>query len=197
MLTIIDLKYFNLEPVDMQVNDSECIGLTGPSGSGKTLFLRALADLDEYRGSVLLDNVDCRDFKPQEWRKNVGLLPAESPWWYDTVGEHLTHVDSSWFDRLGFDGNVTDWQVSRLSSGEKQRLALLRLLANRPKVLLLDEPTANLDEEFSKAVENLLNDYKRQNRASLIWVSHDTRQLERAATSIYFIKDNKMIRGQG
>jgi len=197
LVKIKGLKYFNLEPVNLQVEDSECIGLTGPSGSGKSLFLRALADLDEYRGSVLLNDINCREFKPPEWRKQVGLLPAESPWWFDTVGEHFNHIERSWFERLGFDKTVTGWQVSQLSSGEKQRLALLRLLANRPKVLLLDEPSSNLDEEFTQAVENLLNDYKQQTRASLIWVSHDTRQLERVASSIYCIKENKMIRGQG
>ncbi|MBN2410261.1 ATP-binding cassette domain-containing protein [candidate division KSB1 bacterium] len=195
MIIIKELRYFNLEPVNLQVNDSECIGLTGPSGSGKSLFLRALADLDEYRGSVLLNGRICRDFKPTEWRKQVGLLPAESSWWFDTVGEHFNKVESSWFGRLGFDNNVTGWQVSRLSSGEKQRLALLRLLINRPKVLLLDEPTANLDEKFTEAVEHLLFEFKEQNQASLIWVGHDTRQLERVASSVYFIKDNKIIRG--
>ncbi len=194
MLTIIDLRYYNLEPVNLQVGDSECIGLTGPSGSGKSLFLRALADLDEYQGSFLLDDVECRDFKPPEWRKQVGLLPAESPWWFDTVGEHLNHIDKSWFGRLGFDNNVKGWQISRLSSGEKQRLALLRLLANQPKVLLLDEPTANLDQDYIGAVEKLLFEYKQQQRASLIWVSHDIHQLERVASSIYRIKDNKFIK---
>ena len=194
MIKINDLRYFNLEPVNLQVDDSECIGLTGPSGSGKSLFLRALADLDEYRGSVLLNDVDCREYKPPEWRKQVGLLPAESPWWFDTVGEHFNTIDDSLFNRLGFEKNVKNWQVNRLSSGEKQRLSLIRLLANRPKVLLLDEPSANLDQEFTEVVEKVLFEYKQQYHASLIWVSHDIRQLVRVASPIYRINNNQFVR---
>ncbi|MBN1464243.1 ATP-binding cassette domain-containing protein, partial [candidate division KSB1 bacterium] len=85
------------------------------------------------------------------------------------------------------------WQVSRLSSGERQRLGLVRLLANRPAVLLLDEPTANLDPRFVGEVEAMLNRYKEQRPASLIWVSHDRGQLERVADRLFEIRDQRLL----
>ena len=75
--------------------------------------------------------------------------------------------------------------VARLSSGEKQRLALMRLLANRPQVLLLDEPTANLDPENTRRVEAVITEYRRAHKAVVIWVSHDPEQVTRVANRYY------------
>lgn len=75
-----------------------------------------------------------------------------------------------------------DWEVSRLSSGERQRLSLARLLAGYPKVLLLDEPTANLDKANTNRVEELILTYLREQGASALWVSHDPEQRHRMAT---------------
>jgi ABC-type iron transport system FetAB ATPase subunit len=71
--------------------------------------------------------------------------------------------------------------VAQLSSGEKQRLALLRLMVNRPRVLLLDEPTANLDPENVTRVEKLVAAYLRREGAAVLWVSHDPEQTRRVA----------------
>ena len=72
-------------------------------------------------------------------------------------------------------------RVSQLSTGERQRLALLRALEHRPEVLLLDEPTGPLDDETTAAVEALLRE-KQANGLALLWVTHDKRQAERVAT---------------
>jgi ABC-type iron transport system FetAB ATPase subunit len=183
------LVFHNLKPVNLEVNAPKCIGLFGPSGSGKSLFLRALADLDPHDGDVFFDGSSRRDFKPHNWRKKVGLLPTESQWWFDTVGEHFNGYNIGFLQALGFKETVMTWQVSRLSSGEKQRLALLRLLANNPGVLLLDEPTANLDPSFIKYVERLVGAYQEDYRSVTFWVSHDREQLYRVADRIFEIKD--------
>ncbi|HDK38151.1 MAG TPA: ATP-binding cassette domain-containing protein, partial [Thiolapillus brandeum] len=91
----------------------------------------------------------------------------------------------------GFSQEVLDWQTGRLSSGEKQRLALARMLANQPRVLLLDEPTANLDMRNTEIVEQIIQDYLQQYQAAVIWVSHDPEQLSRVAAS-----RAKMIQGR-
>ena len=80
---------------------------------------------------------------------------------------------------------VPDQPVSRLSSGEKQRLDLMRLLSNRPRVLLLDEPTANLDPENTRRVEVVITEYRRSHDAAVIWVSHDEEQVRRVANRYY------------
>ncbi len=157
---------------------SDCVCLSGPSGAGKTLLLRAIADLDEHRGSVLLDGVDAAQVAAPRWRRQVALLPAESHWWSDRVGDHFGDA-SVWLERLGFDSSVLDWSVGNCSTGERQRLALARLLQNRPAVLLLDEPTASLDTENVARVEALIADYRAETDAAVVWVSHDPAQIAR------------------
>ncbi len=187
-----NLVYHNLAPVSLQVDACECIGLFGPSGSGKTRLLRVLADLDPFEGEVFLNGKSLFEHPPFEWRRLVALLPAESQWWFDTVGEHFYRYDKGFLQALGFDESVMHWQTSRLSSGEKQRLALLRMLANEPQVLLLDEPTANLDARFVEHVEAILQRYKKEHEAALLWVSHDRRQLTRVADRIFQIDGQKL-----
>jgi ABC-type iron transport system FetAB ATPase subunit len=97
------------------------------------------------------------------------------------VGDHFRDDVRALLAELGFGPGTLDWQVERLSSGERQRLALVRLLENRPRVLLLDEPTANLDLPNTSNVERLVRDYVRQTGAACLWVTHDTQQIERVA----------------
>ena len=191
-LEIKSLIYHDIGPFDLHIEAGECIGLTGPSGAGKTLLLRAVADLEPHLGLITLDGFPSTDFEPPAWRKRVGMLPAESQWWYDRVGSHFTRCEREQFHRLGFESSVSEWEISRLSSGEKQRLALLRLLCNEPDVLLLDEPTANLDEKNSQRVEELLSAYRENKRAGMIWVSHDMKQLSRMTTRRFLIKDGRI-----
>ena len=179
-LTIKALKANGIGPLDLEIAPGECVCLSGISGSGKSLTLRAIADLDTGEGELYLDNLRSTDMSGPEWRRNVGLLPAESQWWANTVGEHF--VDGKeYIEKVGFDRSVRDWQVTRLSTGEKQRLALARLLANSPKVLLLDEPTASLDRENIRRVEALIEEYRQQHQCAVLWVSHDPEQIARVS----------------
>jgi len=182
LLTIEALAFDEYGPCDLSLVAGECVGVSGPSGSGKTRLLRCVADLDVHRGRLWLDGAACEEVPPPAWRRQVALLPAESAWWYDEVGAHFGHSPpSEQLAGLGFGEDVLGWRVDRLSSGEKQRLAVLRMLAVRPRILLLDEPTANLDEDNAGAVESLILGYLRGQRAAALWVSHDRRQLDRVA----------------
>jgi len=196
-------------PFSFELERGECVALSGPSGCGKTLLLRALADLDPAEGNVRLDGEDRAEMLAPDWRHRVGWLPAESAWWFDVVGDHFRSQGSGirgqdfpnlgktdgdfskpWknsdesfqgLEKLGFEKDVLEWRVERLSTGERQRLALFRLLLNEPQVLLLDEPTAALDPMNVGRVEELIATYRGDSGAAVLWVSHDLEQIVRVA----------------
>jgi len=157
------------------------------------MFLRSIADMPPHSGKIMLDGDASGMMSGPEWRKKVGMLPSESSWWFDTVGEHFNKVHEIWFKALGFTPGVLKWHTNRLSSGERQRLALLRLLSNHPEALLLDEPTTNLDLENMKRVEKLLENYRLEEKASVFWVCHDMDQIKRVSNRCFHLKDNQFI----
>lgn len=168
-----------LEPIDLVIAPGECVTLSGESGSGKTRLLRAIIDLDPNQGEARTGDHTLQQTPAHLWRRQVGLLPAESHWWHDRVGDHFTRRVTEILHALGLAPECLDWEVARLSSGERQRLALARLLDRQPGVLLLDEPTANLDPENSQRVERLIRRYAAEHQAALLWVSHDPAQRQR------------------
>lgn len=192
-LQVEDLHTHQLGPFSIDLKAGECVSLSGPSGSGKSLLLRAIADLDVHEGRVLLENTSCEDIPAPEWRKKVTLVPVESQWWQDTVGSHFGTATCPYLGPLGFDEGALNWQVSRLSTGEKQRLALARSLMNHPSVLLLDEPTASLDRDATLAVEKLIASYQDETGAAVIWVSHDDKQAARVGSRHYKLEPNQLV----
>lgn len=196
MLTVRNLQRSNLHPVSFDLADGECVAVRGPSGAGKTLLLRTLADLDPNRGEVSLDGKSRDDFSGPDWRRRVVYLPAESGWWGDRVGEHI----SDWgkaaplVEWLGLPETVRDWTVERLSTGERQRLALVRALILGPRILLLDEPTSGLDAEAVTAVEALIEEHLGE-KASALWVTHDAGQARRVAQRGFFLEHGRLREG--
>jgi len=181
------LSTHQVSAASLEIPPGECVTLSAPSGAGKTRLLRAIADLDHHGGKVYVDDVECNQWDAPLWRRSVALVTAESQWWCDTVGEHFTHVESPWLQALGFERHILDRQVAYLSSGERQRLAVARALGNHPRVLLLDEPTASLDEENIHRVEALISEYRRESGAAVFWVSHDAAQARRVARQHFTI----------
>jgi len=152
-----------------------------------------LADLDEHSGEACLHGVSAGDIPADNWRRRVGLLPPESVWWLPRVADHFSAELPVALQRIGLGDDILARQVMRLSSGEKQRLALMRLLCNRPEVLLLDEPTANLDPENTRRVEAVIDEYRRARQAVGVWVSHDRAQVERVADRYCVVKAGQLV----
>jgi ABC-type iron transport system FetAB ATPase subunit len=191
-LELKELKTHLLNKVSLSIAAGECVMLSGPSGSGKTVLLRSIADLDPHEGEACIDQLACSSMTAHQWRTRVGLLGAESQWWFTTVGEHFGECVKDYLQVLGFDQKVMGWRIDRLSSGEKQRLALLRLLCNRPDVLLLDEPTANLDRDSRERLEKLVQQYSKEHDAAVLWVSHDEEQIRRLGSRHFIIREKKL-----
>jgi len=197
-LRIENLTFGMLANVSFTVGDSECVGISGDSGAGKSLLLRAIADLDIHKGQVSYSNRDRKSYTGPEWRREIMLVPSETFWWKERVGEHLAadykkEEIAEFCIQLGFESDVLQWKADRLSTGEKQRLGLLRSISYQPKVLLLDEPTAHLDVDNTQRVERVVETYRNTNSAPILWIAHDKEQLLRVAHRQFCIQKQNLI----
>lgn len=185
MLTVSGLKRLHIS-VSFDLQDGECVALQGPSGVGKTLLLRSIADLDPNEGTVKLDGTLREAMPAPAWRKQVTYVAAEPGWWCDTVQEHFTGWDDALplVRRFGLPDDCGPWPIQRLSSGEKQRLGLVRALMLRSRVLLLDEPTSALDPASAAAVESLIAE-RITGGTSVVWSTHDNAQARRVGSRIF------------
>lgn len=169
-------------PFTFTVAAGQCLAITGPSGSGKTVLLRMIADLDPHDGSITFGGTDRASLTAPAWRRLAGLVPARSGWWADTIGDHFPREREAEWRRLGTELLVPEAlfgrSVEEASTGERQRLALIRALLAEPRLLLLDEPTASLDPVSTQAVEALIAK-RLAAGTTAIWVTHDAAQASR------------------
>jgi phosphate-transporting ATPase len=182
LLSVHGLVRAGIDIPDFELAPGAALAVVGPSGSGKSLFLRALADLDPNEGDLRLAG-EAREAMPgPTWRRRVTYVPAESGWWADHVGEHFTDWQAALgcIEGLGFQAECGDWPISRLSTGERQRLALARAFVQEPDILLLDEPTSGLDVQMTLAVEARLKDFQAAG-GGLVFTTHDPAQARRLA----------------
>ena len=177
-LRLVELGHHRAGPFDLELPAASCLAVTGPSGAGKSLMLRMVADLDPHDGDVLLDGRSCAAMSAPQWRRQVVYSAAEGGWWLDRVGEHFGVVPLADAARLGLGPGIFDQAVASCSTGERQRLALLRALEPASPVLLLDEPTGALDPDAVLRAEDLI----RQRLAAgttVLLVTHDPAQAAR------------------
>ena len=194
MLEIRHLQTALIGPVDLCLAEGQITVLSGASGAGKSLLLRAIADLDPSTGEVVLEGTRRESIPAPLWRQRVGFVPAESGWWAPIVGAHFRPAPDPGphLAALGL-ADALGWEVARLSSGERQRLALVRALQLGPSVLLLDEPTSALDPDSVEAAEQLIRAQAGRGVAVLL-VSHDAEQRARLGDAFYTIVAGKVER---
>jgi ABC-type iron transport system FetAB ATPase subunit len=192
MLETRQLQRLHVGPIDLQVDRGTCVSIEGRSGSGKSVLLRMIADLDPHQGDAVLDGEPCSRMPAPQWRRRVSYVAAASGWWNDKVGPHFRDPQAlrELLPRVGLAADASQWEVARLSTGERQRLALLRAMTPENRVLLLDEPTSGLDAESTGLVEELLRQRLAQG-TTLLLVTHDPAQAMRLAHRRY-----QMLEGQ-
>ncbi|MDE8347576.1 MAG: ABC transporter ATP-binding protein [Acidocella sp.] len=175
LLRAAGLSRAGFGPFDLTLAAGECLMISGRSGTGKSVLLRMLADLDPHEGSLWFSSRSVADMTGPEWRARVMYCAAESSWWHSKVSPHFVLPPLDLIAAIGLDPDILHREVRLCSTGERQRLALIRCLVRDPPVLLLDEPTGPLDTESTILVEAVLRTRLAAGGA-IIWVSHDPDQ---------------------
>jgi phosphate-transporting ATPase len=193
MLSVRGLHRSGLVDASFDIADGECVAVRGASGAGKTLLLRAIADLDPNEGMVMLDGRSRSETPAPDWRRSVCYVPAEAGWWAETVGGHFPDWPAATplVEALALPVSAAEWPISRLSTGERQRFALIRALLLDPRVLLLDEPASGLDPDGVDAVEAEV--LKRlADGTGVLWVTHDEVQARRIARRCLVVEEGRI-----
>jgi len=176
--------------------------ILGPSGAGKSSLLRLFNRLDEISdGLIFFNGKVSKEYSPCWLRRKVGYL-LQTPYLFpETVRDNLLFVDSSLTDdlmvsmlsevNLGSDYLMSNVEV--LSVGEKQRIALARLFAMKPEIILLDEPTSALDQKNSSLVLKLIKNKVSAGEMTAIIVTHDPRHALRFDGEALLIINGRLV----
>jgi iron complex transport system ATP-binding protein len=194
-----------LEETSLSLAAGELTCLVGPNGSGKTSLLHALAGIGAPSGTLLIDGVDPRSLPPAQRQRLFSYLPAsrEIHWplsTRDLIALGASHGESlrrlpALLDELALT-SFADRRVDRMSTGERSRVLIARALVSQPKVLLLDEPAANLDPLWQlRLMDYLRSSAARDGQAMLVAV-HDL-ELARHYADRLFIMDKGMVAADG
>ena len=203
-----DGKHQILDDISFTVNKGETIAFVGHTGSGKSSIINVLMRFYEFQsGRVLLDGVDIRKYSQEELRKNIGLVLQEPFLYHGTIKSNIAmyqdisddqvkaaaeFVDADSFIQdfpLGYDAPVSE-RGSSFSTGQRQLLAFARTVASQPKILILDEATANIDSETEALVQNSLAKM-RQGRTTIA-IAHRLSTIQ-DANCIYVLDKGRII----
>ncbi|MHA2495758.1 MAG: ABC transporter ATP-binding protein [Candidatus Hodarchaeales archaeon] len=191
-----------LSNVSFQAREGSIFLIFGPSGCGKTTLLRIINGLDEMTsGDIILGGQSIHDVHQLIWRKECPLIFQE-PRLFDGTVEYNIRFAAEYHqipvvveqlleavELEGFAGK----DVSTLSGGQKQRVSIARALALQPKVLLMDEPTASLDDDAKLVIEDLIKSLVQKRGVTAVLVSHDIDQVERMAQSSIVLDRGKVV----
>lgn len=175
-----------------------CNCITGENGSGKTTLLRILAGLEKLDKGSIINNGTCTysGSNPYMLRGTV-RENLEYPFKLKRQLEKRNkEMVDSMIEKLGLK-ELEDQEAQTLSSGEKQKVALGRALVWDPDILLLDEPTANIDQATIESIEKILLDYVNRPNRTLLLVSHDNEQSKRLGGQTWLLKDQKLWKEEG
>jgi putative ABC transport system ATP-binding protein len=198
-----------LRDIDLSIAAGSANAIVGPSGSGKTTLLMVIAGLERATsGRVVVDGLDISDLGEDALaavrRDSVGIvfqsfhllstmtalenvaIPLEFKGLPDARARARRQLE-----RAGL-GHRLDHYPGELSGGEQQRVAIARVLAAGVKLILADEPTGNLDQETGREIMDLLFDLNREERTTLLLVTHD-RELARRCGRIIAIRDGRIV----
>ncbi|WP_419660775.1 ABC transporter, ATP-binding protein [Desulfosarcina variabilis str. Montpellier] len=188
---------------DLTLNPGDIIGVLGPSGCGKTTLLKTLAGLiDAVAGRITFLGRTFHRIPMPTYRRLVTYVDQTPIMLNMSVRENLelpftyASADAAYdpeaalksMDALNLDHGLLDQHAGKLSGGQMQRISLLRALLIKPAIMLLDEPTSNLDADTVQAAERIIMQYARQDGGACMLATHNAAQANRICSSIIDIR---------
>jgi len=193
-----------LDDLNISVDDSEIVSLVGPNGSGKTTLIKCIDRILKPRGSILLEGREVQEMKQQEIARQIGYVPQSSATplattVFDTVlmgrrphiGWRVSDFDldkvSDTLERLNLQ-DLAMRDFGQLSGGQKQKVLIARALVQEPTVLLLDEPTSNLDMKHQLDVLETISSMVKEKGISAVMAIHDLNLAARFSDKLVMLK---------
>ena len=191
--------------ISFKINENEIIGLLGPNGCGKTTTIgMILGLLKPSSGKILINGMDIEKNKisilnkinfispyielPKKLKVKQNIIIYGKLYNIKNLNEHINYLA----EKLRLT-ELLNKVTGELSSGQKNRVSLAKALINNPSVLLLDEPTASLDPETGDFVRTFLENYKKENRISVLLASHNMEEVKRLCDSVMMMKNGTII----
>jgi putative ABC transport system ATP-binding protein len=206
-----DLKVAAVDGVSFTVPEGQFASIVGRSGSGKSTLLSLLGALDKPTdGSIEIDGNDIsqmRDHELIQYRcakigfvfQSYNLVPNLTALENVTLPMEFAKVPKEnrlerarqLLDQVGLSGDKQNRKPGKLSGGEQQRVAIARALANKPKLILADEPTGNLDSQTGKMIFDLLHDLAKSEKTTIVTVTHDL-EIAGKTDKTFHLRDGKL-----
>ena len=201
-----------LRDVNLEIKEGIFLGITGPSGSGKSTFMNLLGGLDTASsGSIKVQDKLISELNKEElalYRRHlVGMIfqsfnlissytaleNVAFPLLFANVPKKERNERAEeMLEKVGLQTRK-DHRPSELSGGEKQRVAIARALINKPKILLADEPTGNVDSQTSAQILQILSDLNKNQGLTVIMISHEESLLNEFADDIIYLRDGTIV----
>ena len=197
---------FAVNKISFDIEKNKTVGLLGPNGCGKTTSIGMLLGLIEpSEGEIIINNKNLQSYKRNELLAEINFaspyieLPKKL-----TVKQNLEVYGrlygvknlNSRINEISADLDIKSFfekNTGELSSGQKNRVSLAKSLINKPKILLLDEPTASLDPDIGDFIRSYIQEYRSKNQVTILLASHNMNEVERLCNSIIMMKEGKII----
>ena len=197
---------FAVNKISFDIEKNKTVGLLGPNGCGKTTSIGMLLGLIEpSEGEIIINNKNLQSYKRNELLAEINFaspyieLPKKLTvkqnlevygrlYGVENLNNRINEISADLDIKSFFEKNTGE-----LSSGQKNRVSLAKSLINKPKILLLDEPTASLDPDIGDFIRSYIQEYRSKNQVTILLASHNMNEVERLCNSIIMMKEGKII----
>lgn len=202
-----------LDAVNLRVSRNEFVGIIGPNGAGKTTLLNVIAGLEKFEGTVRLFGITVTGKRSGPMRLRIGYIPQSfliDPAFpilaleavimgavgrlglFRSPGKREREKAMQLMEMMRI-ADLAERPLGQLSGGERQKVSLARAIIQEPDILLMDEPTANLDIAVQKEVLDLITEIHNQERLTVLFVTHDFNMLPAAMGRVVLLNQGKIV----